>query len=100
MAEEIGGGKLAETVLARRVACAGCPTVCIHLAALREPYPDEPYFYKIKFISYDYEPLYALASNLGMRSKEGFLKLFDVIEEEGSMPYQRASCWRGPQRPI
>ncbi|MEM4751184.1 MAG: aldehyde ferredoxin oxidoreductase family protein [Desulfurococcaceae archaeon] len=82
-AEEISGERLAETVLARRVACAGCPTACVHLAALREPYPEEPYFYKIKFVSYDYEPLYALGSNLGIKSREGFLKLVDVVEEEG-----------------
>ncbi|MEM0361899.1 MAG: aldehyde ferredoxin oxidoreductase family protein [Sulfolobales archaeon] len=82
-AEEISGEKLAETVLARRVACAGCPTACIHIAALREPYPEEPYFYKIKFISYDHEPLYSLATNLGVSSREGFLKLLDAVEEEG-----------------
>ncbi len=82
-AEEISGEKLAETVLARRVACAGCPTACIHIAALREPYPEEPYFYKMKFISYDHEPLYALATNLGISSREGFLKLLDAVEEEG-----------------
>lgn len=83
LASEVSGEKLAETVLARRVACAGCPTACIHIAALREPYPEEPYFYKIKFISYDHEPLYALATNLGIGSREGFLKLLDVVEEEG-----------------
>ena len=83
LAEEVSGEKLAETVLARRVACAGCPTACVHIAALREPYPEEPYFYKIKFISYDYEPLYALAINLGIGGREGFLKLLDVVEEEG-----------------
>ncbi|MEM0505509.1 MAG: aldehyde ferredoxin oxidoreductase family protein [Sulfolobales archaeon] len=82
-AEEISGEKLAETVLARRVACAGCPTACIHIAALREPYPEEPYFYKMRFISYDHEPLYALATNLGVGSREGFLKLLDAVEEEG-----------------
>ncbi len=83
LAGEVSGEKLAETVLARRVACAGCPTACIHIAALREPYPEEPYFYKIKFISYDHEPLYALATNLGIGSREGFLRLLDVVEEEG-----------------
>jgi len=83
LASEVSGEKLAETVLARRVACAGCPTACIHIAALREPYPEEPYFYKIKFLSYDYEPLYALGTNLGIGDREGFLKLLDVVEEEG-----------------
>ncbi|HDD25849.1 MAG TPA: aldehyde:ferredoxin oxidoreductase [Acidilobales archaeon] len=82
-AEEISGEKLAEHVLARRVACSGCPIACIHVAALREPYGDEPYFYKTTFISYDYELLYSLGSNLGISSREGLLKLIYAVEEEG-----------------
>ncbi|HDD66244.1 MAG TPA: aldehyde:ferredoxin oxidoreductase, partial [Nitrososphaeria archaeon] len=31
-ADEISGERLVETVLARRVACSGCPVACIHLA--------------------------------------------------------------------
>jgi aldehyde:ferredoxin oxidoreductase len=37
---------LAEQYLGRRAACAHCPVACIHLAAVRFPYPKEPYFYK------------------------------------------------------
>jgi len=83
LAEEISGEKLAETVLVRRVACAGCPTACIHIAGLREEYPEEKFFFKIKFLSYDYELLYALGSNLGIGKREGLLKLIEAVEDEG-----------------
>ncbi len=82
-AEEISGEKLAEERLGRRVACSHCPVACIHLAALREPYPDEPYFYKTTFVSYDYEPLYALGSMLGMRDTDSVLKLIDAADVLG-----------------
>ncbi|MFZ8854543.1 MAG: aldehyde ferredoxin oxidoreductase C-terminal domain-containing protein, partial [Thermofilaceae archaeon] len=55
----------------------------IHLAALREPYEEEPYFYKTTFIGYDYEPIYALGSMLGAREPEGMLRLLDVVEAYG-----------------
>lgn len=82
-AEGISGERLAEGYLGRRLACAHCPTGCIHLAALREPYEDKPYFYKTTMISYDYEPLYALGSMIGIGDPEGFLKLLDRVETWG-----------------
>ncbi len=83
LAEEISGEKMAEEVLVRRVACTACPTACIHIAALREEYEDERYFYKIEFHSYDYELIYSLGSNLGIGDRFGLLKLISVVEEEG-----------------
>jgi len=56
---------------------------CIHIAALREPYEDEAYFYKTSMISYDYEPVYALGTMLGIASPEGYLKLMDRVETLG-----------------
>lgn len=82
-AEEISGERLAETMLARRVACAACPTACIHIAALREEYEEERYFYKIDFLSYDYELIYSLGTNLGIGDREGLLKLIRAVEVEG-----------------
>lgn len=79
-AENISGEQLAENYLGRRVACSHCPVGCIHLAALREPYEDEPYFYKTSMISYDYEPIYALGSMLGIAEAPGMLKLMDAVE--------------------
>ena len=82
-AENISGERLAERYLGRRVACAHCPVACIHLAALREPYVTEPYFYKTTMISYDHELLYALGSMIGVKDAEGVLKLIDEAEKWG-----------------
>ena len=82
-ASEISGEAFAEHYLGRRLACSHCPVGCIHIAALREPYEDEPYFYKTSMISYDYEPIYALGSMLGISDARGFLKLMDRIEAWG-----------------
>ncbi len=82
-AEKISGEYLAQNYLGRRVSCAHCPVACIHVATLREPYVDEPYFYKTTFIGYDYEPIYALGSNLGARDPEGMLRLIDVVDRYG-----------------
>jgi len=82
-AQEISGETFAEDYLGRRLACSHCPVGCIHIAALREPYEDEPYFYKTSMICYDYEPIYALGSMLGVSDADGFLKLMDRIEVWG-----------------
>ncbi|MBM4270849.1 MAG: aldehyde ferredoxin oxidoreductase family protein [Deltaproteobacteria bacterium] len=79
-ADAISGEAFAEQYLGRRLACTHCPVGCIHIAALREPYEDEAYFYKTTMISYDYEPIYALGTMLGMTNPEDFLKLMDRVE--------------------
>lgn len=82
-ASNISGEALAEHYLGRRLACSHCPVGCIHIAVLREPYADEPYFYKTSMISYDYEPIYALGSLLGVADARGFLKLMEQVEIYG-----------------
>lgn len=82
-AEEISGERMAERYLGRRLACAHCPVACIHLAALRIPHPDEPYFYKTSMLGYDYEPMYALGSMLGGSDVSGMLELMDEVEIQG-----------------
>ncbi len=81
--ETISGEHLAENYLGRRLACTGCPVACIHLANLREPYDDEPYFYKTTAVSYDHELIFAAGSMLGIGNTEHFLKLLDAIERVG-----------------
>ena len=81
-AEEISGESFAENNLGRRIACAHCPVSCIHIAALREPYVDEPYFYKTTMVGYDYELIYALGTMLGIVDRENILRLIDVVEAE------------------
>lgn len=82
-AEAISGERLASDYLGRRVACAHCPVACVHLAALRTEYPDEPYFYKTTMLGYDHEPVYATGSMLGIDDVPGMLRLMDEIEIEG-----------------
>lgn len=82
-AGNISGEYLAENFLGRRVACAHCPVACIHIASWREPYVDEPYFYKTLFVSYDYEPIFSLGSMLGMKDTIGLLKLLEAVEVMG-----------------
>ncbi len=79
-AEAISGERLAAEYLGRRVACAHCPVACIHLATLRTPYPNEPYFFKTQLVSYDHEPIYAAGSMLGLSEVNGMLDLLDEIE--------------------
>jgi aldehyde:ferredoxin oxidoreductase len=82
-AEKISGEAFAEQYLGRRLACSHCPVACIHIAALREPHEVEPYFYKTSMISYDYEPIYAMGSMLGVGDPEGLLRLLDRAEVLG-----------------
>jgi len=82
-AGEISGESFAEHYLGRRLACAHCPVACIHIAALREPHPDEAYFYKTSMIGYDYEPIYAVGSMLGISAPADVLRLLDRIEGLG-----------------
>ena len=82
-ARDISGEAYAERYLGRRLACSHCPVACIHIAALREPHEVEPYFYKTSMISYDYEPIYAMGSMLGVGDPEGLLRLLDRAEVLG-----------------
>jgi len=82
-AQAISGEAMAEDYLGRRLACSHCPVGCIHIAALREPYEDEPYFTKTHMICYDYEPIYALGPMLGIASPRDILLLMERIEALG-----------------
>jgi aldehyde:ferredoxin oxidoreductase len=82
-ANNLSGEHLAEQYLGRRLACAHCPVACIHIAALRTPHPDEPYFYKTSMLGYDYEPIFALGSMLGIADSAGMLQLMDEVEIQG-----------------
>jgi aldehyde:ferredoxin oxidoreductase len=82
-AAAISGEALAKGFLGRRLACSHCPVACIHLAALRTPHPEEPYFYKTSMLGYDYELIYALGSMLGMGDPTSLLLLMDDVEAQG-----------------
>jgi aldehyde:ferredoxin oxidoreductase len=82
-ADAISGERLAEQYLGRRLACAHCPVACIHLAALRIPHPNEPYFYKTSMLGYDHEPIFAMGSMLGGSDVPGMFLLMDEAEVHG-----------------
>ncbi len=82
-AEAISGERLAADYLGRRIACAHCPVACIHIAALRIPYPNDPYFYKTVMLGYDHEPIYAVGSMLGIQDVSGMLQVMDEVEIQG-----------------
>jgi len=81
--EAVTGEEIAKKHLARRVACAHCPVACIHLAYLREPYDDDPYFYKTTPVCYDFELIYSLGTMVGIDEPTSLLKLIDIVEQVG-----------------
>ena len=80
--EKISGEMFAENYLFRRLSCAGCPIGCVHIAALKSAFSTHHEF-EVRKVSYDYEPIYSLGSNLGVESAEGILQLIDVCERTG-----------------
>ncbi len=80
--EKISGEMFAEKYLFRRLSCAGCPIGCVHIAALKSAFSPHHEF-EVRKVSYDYEPIYSLGSNLGVESAEGILQLIDVCERMG-----------------
>ena len=80
-ADEISGESIAKNFLGKRVACAHCPTACIHLANLREQYSDSAYFYKTTYVGYDFELLFALGTMLGIEKPEDIFILCDTVEK-------------------
>jgi len=80
--ENISGEMFAENHLFRRLSCAGCPIGCVHIAALKTAFSNHHEF-EVKKVSYDYEPIYSLGSNLGVGQAEGVLQLIDVCERLG-----------------
>ena len=73
---------MSKNYLAQQIACANCPVGCIHLGVLREPFQDNIHYKSFK-IPYDYEPIYAMGTNLSINSPEALLKLLYVVERAG-----------------
>jgi aldehyde:ferredoxin oxidoreductase len=81
-AEKISGEMFADNYLMRKLSCAGCPIGCVHIAALKSPFGPGHEF-ELRKVSYDYEPIYSLGSNLGVSTAEGTLQLIDAAERLG-----------------
>ena len=81
-ADTISGEHFADNYLIRRVSCAGCPIGCIHIAMLKKPF-SKSHEYETLNISYDFELIYALGSNLGVSDPKAVLELIDACEKAG-----------------
>ncbi|MBU1702008.1 MAG: aldehyde:ferredoxin oxidoreductase [Candidatus Eisenbacteria bacterium] len=80
--EQISGEVFGNDHLSRQIACAHCQCGCIHLATLREQFHKEHGF-KTFQVSYDFELIYALGTNLSINDPKCILKLLHKTEKEG-----------------
>ncbi|MCP8304064.1 MAG: aldehyde ferredoxin oxidoreductase family protein [archaeon] len=80
-AERISGEAMAESSLERKISCPGCPVACIHLAELKTGFAPEhekgrkEIFSEKVLVPYNYEPMYALGSNLLINEPSHLLRL-------------------------
>jgi aldehyde:ferredoxin oxidoreductase len=82
-AGEISGEAFAEHNLLRKLACAGCPIGCIHLALYRRSFGDASQEYEFNQIAYDHELIYALGALLGIANRSDILSLILEVERAG-----------------
>jgi aldehyde:ferredoxin oxidoreductase len=78
----ISGETFARDLLLRQSACAGCPVGCIHVGLLREKFgPENEFLYRQ--VAYDYEPIFAVGSMLGIDDASSVLTLLEDVERAG-----------------
>lgn len=78
----ITGEKFADDTLLRNAACAGCPVGCIHIGFVREKFMvQNQYLYRQ--VAYDYEPIFATGSMLGVTDAFQVLGIMDEVEKAG-----------------
>lgn len=80
--KDISGETFAQKNLVRKMACTGCPVGCIHIGQFRREF-DHGYEYEAISVGYDYEPIYALGSFLGIRTSDEILQLIEAVEIVG-----------------
>jgi len=78
----ITGEKFADETLLRNAACAGCPVGCIHLGFVREKFMEQNQ-YLYRQVAYDYEPIFATGSMLGITDAFQVLSIMDEVEKSG-----------------
>lgn len=77
----ITGEAFADQTLLRNGACSGCPVGCIHIGYVREKMADNRYHYHQ--VAYDYEPIFAAGSMLGITNPFNVLRVLEVMEKVG-----------------
>ena len=79
----LSGQRFADDTLLRNAACAGCPVGCIHIGFVREKFIPQDNRYLYRQVSYDYEPIFALGTMLGLKQPTEVLTLLDDVEKAG-----------------
>lgn len=76
----ITGEAFADATLLRNGACSGCPVGCVHIGYIREKtLKDNRYHYHQ--VAYDYEPIFAAGTMLGVTRPFDVLRILDVMEK-------------------
>ncbi|WP_320171648.1 aldehyde ferredoxin oxidoreductase N-terminal domain-containing protein [Maridesulfovibrio sp.] len=78
----ITGERFADDTLLRNAACAGCPVGCIHIGFVREKFMEQNQ-YLYRQVAYDYEPIFATGSMLGVTDASSVLDIMDEVEKAG-----------------
>jgi aldehyde:ferredoxin oxidoreductase len=77
----ITGERFADDTLLRNGACSGCPVGCIHIGYVRERFSQKDNRYLYHQVGYDYEPIFAAGSMLGVTNAFDVLLILDVMEK-------------------
>ena len=80
--EKITGTAFADETLLRNGACGGCPVGCIHIGFIREKM-EQDNRYHFHQVAYDYEPIFAAGTMLGITNTFGILRVLDELEKVG-----------------
>ncbi|PIE63821.1 MAG: aldehyde ferredoxin oxidoreductase [Desulfobacterales bacterium] len=80
--ETVTGTAFADETLLRNGACGGCPVGCIHIGFIREKMQEDNR-YHFHQVAYDYEPIFAAGTMLGITNTFGVLRVLDEIEKVG-----------------
>ena len=79
--EGITGRRFADDTLLRNGACSGCPVGCIHIGFVRERFDAKSNRYLYHQVGYDYEPIFAAGSMLGIDNSFDVLRILEVMEK-------------------
>jgi len=78
----ITGKSFADQTLLRNGACAGCPVGCIHIGFIREKMAEDNRYHYHQ-VAYDYEPIFAAGTMLGVTNSFDVLRILEVMEKVG-----------------
>ncbi len=74
------GKSFADETLLRNGACSGCPVGCIHIGFIREKMMEDNRYHYHQ-VAYDYEPIFAVGTMLGVTKPFDILRILDVMEK-------------------